>query len=144
MHPTQAATVSGWRCISCVSAARDCWVSSACCLLSQTPAAALQCVSLVNYSRRLARTCWFPCLAARLSRKPLTLAPAFLSVFWAWKRRLFPVTQAVSPLGAFSRYSQHPTPHSSPFPDHPSAGSPILQTIPSLQGPDQYRPPLES
>ena len=121
-----------------------CWVSSACCLLSPTPAAALWCVSHVNYSRRLARTCWFLCVAARLLRKPLTLAPAFLSVFQAWKCRLFPVTQAVSPLGAFSRYPQRPTPHSSPSLDHASAGSLTLQTIPRLQGPDQYRPPLES
>ena len=53
-------------------------------------------------------------------------------------------TQAVSPLGAFSWYPQRPAPHSSPFPDHPSAGSLTLQTIPSLQGADQYWPPLES
>lgn len=67
-----------------------CWVSSACRLLSPTPAAALRCVSHVNYSCRLARTCWSLCLAACLSRKPLTLEPAFLSVFQAWKRRPCP------------------------------------------------------
>ena len=59
-------------------------------------------------------------------------------------------TQAASrnagrvPSQGFLQVSSAPHPSLVSLPDRASAGSLTLQTIPSRQGPDQYRPPLES